>query len=165
MGGGGKEELGWIYGKVICVSYLLICILNKLNKTKHIYVCFAIRSTMNRISVVKKLGSQQSAVFTRQQFAVLTGKDPDAAAVLLSRMTKEGIIVRIMKGKYCLPETNHLSAASGLYAPSYVSLWSAYEHYGITTQMPRIIQVVNSIHSGKLQLSGSPRTLDPCEPR
>lgn len=135
-----------------CVSCSLVCIFNKLLETKHIYLCFAFRSTMNRLSIVKKLESQQSAVFTRQQFAVLTGKDPDAAAVLLSRMVKEGIIVRVMRGKYCLPETNPLSVASGLYAPSYVSRWSAYEYYGITTQMPRIIEVVNCAHSGNLRL-------------
>lgn len=107
---------------------------------------------MNRLELVKRLDSQQSAVFTRQQFTSLIGKFPDYASVKLSRLVKDKTFVRIMQGRYCLPNSNPLCVASGLSFPSYVSLWSALEHHGATTQMPRIIEVVNTAYSGKLHL-------------
>ena len=91
---------------------------------------------MDRLSIVKKLETQQVSVYTRQQFAAALGLDNDYAAVLLSRMVDDDVIVRIMRGKYCLPDTSILCIASCIYPPSYVSLWKAYEYYGTTTQMP-----------------------------
>lgn len=102
---------------------------------------------MNRLSIVKKMDALQMPVFTRQQFAAAFGTDSDYAAVLLSRMTSDGALVRVMRGKYCLPETDIRCIASALFPPSFVSLWKAFEYYGTTTQMPRITDVISTKRS------------------
>lgn len=93
------------------------------------------------------------AVFTPSNIAAFFDKNIESARVLLSRLTKEGILVRVKRGYYCLPSTNVLSVASNIYPPSYVSLWTAFEYYGTTTQSPRIIDVINSDKSRKTKLS------------
>lgn len=86
--------------------------------------------------------AQQLPVFTRQQFAATLGLDNDYAAVLLSRMVRDKVLIRVMRGKYSLPDTDILCIASALHPPSYVSLWKAFEYYGTTTQMPTITDVI-----------------------
>lgn len=124
----------------------------KLVVTKHIYSKARLYSTMDRLSIVKRMESHQMAVFTTQQFAALVGLNVNSASVLLSRLVKAGIVTRVMRGYYALPSTNALAVATGMYVPSYVSLWAAYEYYGTTTQSPRVIDVINPVHSGSLRL-------------
>ncbi len=108
---------------------------------------------MDRLSIVKKLESSKISVFTPSQISSMLDKKIESAKVLLSRLTKEGIIVRVKKGHYCLPSSNVLSVASNIYSPSYISLWAAFEYYGTTTQSPQIIDVINSKKSGKRELT------------
>ncbi len=108
---------------------------------------------MDRLSTVKLLESQQLPVLTTQQFAALMGVSGSSAAVMLSRLSADGILTRVLRGRYSLPSTSILAVATGIYTPSYVSLWAAYEYYGTTTQSPRIVDVVNAKHSGKLSLT------------
>ncbi len=103
--------------------------------------------------MVKKLESSRLAIFTPNQISTLLDKSIESTRVLLSRLAKKGILSRVKRGHYCLPSTPVLSAASNLYSPSYVSLWAAYDHYGTTTQSPRIIDVINTFKSGKIGLS------------
>ncbi|MDG6220314.1 MAG: hypothetical protein QCI38_02545, partial [Candidatus Thermoplasmatota archaeon] len=105
---------------------------------------------MNRLPLIRKLEDMQSSVFTLQQFSALFGADSKYAAVLLNRMNADGDIVRIMRGKFCLPQANILCVASSIYPPSYISLWKAYEYYGTTTQTPSIIDVVCTDRSQKI---------------
>ncbi len=108
---------------------------------------------MNKLNIVKKLKSSSMAVFTPSNIAAFFDKNIESARVLLSRLTKEGILVRVKRGFYCLPSTNVLSVASNVYPPCYVSLWAAFEHYGTTTQSPRIIDVINPNKSRKTRIS------------
>ncbi len=124
----------------------------KLPVTKHIYRQAGVRSTMDRLSIVKRMESHQMPILTTQQFAALVGLSVNSASVLLSRLVKAGIVTRVLRGRYALPSTNALAVATGIYVPSYVSLWAAYEHYGTTTQSPRVIDVINPVHSGSLRL-------------
>lgn len=103
---------------------------------------------MDRLSIVKAMESHQMPVFTTQQFAALVGSRVASASVLLSRLVKAGIVARILRGRYALPSTNALAVATGIYVPSYVSLLSAYEYHGTTTQSSRVIDVINPLHSG-----------------
>jgi predicted transcriptional regulator of viral defense system len=111
---------------------------------------------MDRLSVVKAMESHRMPVFTTQQFAALVGSRVGSASVLLSRLVKAGIVARIQRGRYALPSTNALAVASGIYLPSYVSLLSAFEYHGTTTQSPRVIDVINPVRSGshRLHLEG-----------
>ncbi|MFQ6107760.1 MAG: hypothetical protein ACE5QF_09305 [Thermoplasmata archaeon] len=107
---------------------------------------------MDRLSIVKAMESHQMPVFTTQQFAALVGSNVSSASVLLSRLVKARIVTRVLRGRYALPSTNALAVATGIYVPSYVSLWAAFEYHGTTTQSPRIIDVINPIHSGSRRL-------------
>ncbi len=57
-----------------------------------------------------------------------------------------------MRNRYCLPDTDILSIASGIYRPSYVTGLAALAYYNITTQTPRVIDVINADHSGKIEI-------------
>ncbi len=108
---------------------------------------------MDKLTIIKRLESSSMAVFTTSQVSALFDKDIKSTRVLLSRLAKEGILVRVKRGHYCLPSTNVLSVVSNIYTPSYVSLWAAFEHYGTTTQSPQVIDVINANKSGKRELS------------
>jgi len=108
---------------------------------------------MDKLTIIKRLESSSIAVFTTSQASALFDKEIESTRVLLSRLAKEGILVRVKRGHYCLPSTNVLSVVSNIYTPSYVSLWAAFEHYGTTTQSPQVIDVINTIKSGKRELS------------
>lgn len=124
----------------------------KLSITIHIYTEVNVCSTMDRLSIVKAMESHQMPVFTTQQFAALVGLNVSSASVLLSRLVKAGIVTRVLRGRYALPSTNALAVATGMHVPSYVSLWAAFEYHGSTTQSPRVIDVVNPVHSGSHRL-------------
>ncbi len=124
----------------------------KLSITKHIYSEVSVCSTMDRLSIVKAMESHQTPIFTTQQFAALVGLKVGSASVLLSRLVKAGIVMRVLRGRYALPSTNALAVATGIYVPSYVSLWAAFEYHGSTTQSPMVIDVVNPVHSGSRHL-------------
>jgi len=108
---------------------------------------------MDNLTVIKMLENKQSAVFTTQQLAVLLRMDINSASVKLNRLAEKKVLVRILRGRYTLPSNPILAVASTIYQPSYVSLLAAFEHYGTTTQSPRIIDVVNPVRSGQLPVN------------
>jgi predicted transcriptional regulator of viral defense system len=108
---------------------------------------------MNRLDIVKKLEEQHLSVFTTQQVATLLGAGVKTAAVALHRLVRDKVLVRVTRGRFCLPGTPVLSVASNIYPPSYVSLWSAFEYHGTTTQSPRVVDVVTTRFSGRLKVA------------
>lgn len=98
------------------------------------------------------LEDEQSSVLTTQQLAVLMGMNAKSAAVKLNRLVARGVLVRVIRGRYTLPSTNILAISSAIYPPSYVSLLAAFEYHGTTTQSPRIIDIINTIYSGQINL-------------
>ncbi|MFW6186067.1 MAG: hypothetical protein ACOC5C_05240 [Halobacteriota archaeon] len=59
-------------------------------------------------------------------------------------MNERGIIYRIEKVKYSLPDTDPLVIATNLVVPSYVSFLSGLAYHHRTTQIPVVTQVVTS---------------------
>jgi len=104
---------------------------------------------MNRPDVLRLIESHQLAVYTAQQFASMLGVTSQSAHVTLNRLIKDGTLARVQRGRYCLPSADILTVASNIYPPSYISLWAALEYHGTTTQSPRIIDVINPVHTGK----------------
>ncbi len=104
---------------------------------------------MNDLTITKMLEDRQAAVFTTQQLAVLFGLKPNSTTVKLNRLVARGVLVRVVRGRYTLPSTNILAVASSIYPPSYVSLLAAFEYHGTTTQSPRMIDVINNVHTGR----------------
>jgi predicted transcriptional regulator of viral defense system len=107
---------------------------------------------MNDLELYLKTHGLDSTVFTTSQMAALLGTGSPAAAVRLNRAVGKGVLVRLMRGRYSLPSAEPLCVASGLYAPSYVSLWAAFQYHGSTTQSPRVIDVMNTKWSGKIRI-------------
>ena len=111
-----------------------------------------ISTSMNDLELTRSLEPIRSAVFTSQQLASILALPPGTAAVKLSRLTERGVLIRVMRNRYCLPDTDILSIASGIYRPSYVTGLAALAYYGITTQTPRVIDVINTNNSGKMEI-------------
>jgi predicted transcriptional regulator of viral defense system len=115
---------------------------------------------MDRLGIVRTLDSQRSPVVTTRQFALITGVSPRTARLRLHRLVRDGVLVRVMKGHYCLPDTDPRAVATGVFAPSYVTLLKAFEFHGTTTQSSRGIDVVNAVRSRALKLELDEGSLD-----
>ncbi len=87
------------------------------------------------------LAARGIAVFTLNDAARLLGKQSGYTRLFLSRLAKRGKILRIERGKYCLPGADWLEVASSLAYPSYVSFLSALAFHRLTTQIPVQVQV------------------------
>ncbi len=107
---------------------------------------------MDRLGIVRSLDSLRSAVLTARQFAMITGTSQETASLRLHRLARDGVLVRVMKGRYCLPDTDPRAVATGVYTPSFVSLLKAFEYHGTTTQSPRGIDVLNPTRSHAMRL-------------
>lgn len=107
---------------------------------------------MNDLEFTRTLQDSQSAIFSTQQLAIILNMRPGHVAVKLNRLVKKDVIIRLMRGRYSLPSTDVFAVASGIYQPSYVSLLSAFNYYGSTTQSPRVIDVINPVRSGQMPL-------------
>jgi predicted transcriptional regulator of viral defense system len=107
---------------------------------------------VNDLALVRKLEGGSLAVHTTQQLAVTLGLGPASARVRLNRLLQRGVLVRPLRGRYCLVSADHLAVATGIYQPSYVSMLAAFEFHGTTTQSARVIDVINPVHSGRMDL-------------
>lgn len=77
-------------------------------------------------------------LFTFNDFVKITGKGSNYCHLLISRLKKESLIFAIEKGKYTVYE-DPLIYSSHIYAPSYISYWSALRFHNLTTQLPKDI--------------------------
>lgn len=108
---------------------------------------------MDNLAFTKMLERGQSAVLTTQQLAVSLDMELNATSVKLKRLVDKGVLVRVIRGRYTLPSTNILAVASNIYHPSYVTLLASFEYHGTTTQSPRVIDIFNPVHSGRISLA------------
>ncbi len=108
---------------------------------------------MDALKVTRMMDDHIAPVFTTQQMSVLLDMSPASATVRLHRLAVNGALVRVMRGRYCLPSTHPLAVASGIYIPSYVSLLAAFEYHGTTTQSPRVVAVMNTRRSGTINVA------------
>ncbi len=79
--------------------------------------------------------------FTLNDAARIIGKQSGYTRLFLSRLVKRGKILRIERGKYCLPGADEMEVASNLVYPSYISFLSALAFHRLTTQIPVQVQV------------------------
>ena len=73
--------------------------------------------------------------------------------IQLSRFAKKGLIKQIKRELYCFDEKkiDELVLAGLLYQPSYISLESALNYYGIIPDVPQAVTSVNLITSKKIR--------------
>ncbi len=111
---------------------------------------------MHAMDILSILREQREGVFTTHEIAQLTGSGAKYASLITLRMLKGNMIRRAERGKYYLPNTSIYAIASNMVYPSYVSLFAAFRYYNLTTQMPRIIDIVTTKRHKEIEeLEGS----------
>lgn len=80
-------------------------------------------------------------VFSVAELSNLIGKEKKTAKVYLSRLAKQGLAFRIVRGKISFTDDEYLIATQFI-EPSYISLLSALNFHGAVQQVPRFIQCV-----------------------
>ncbi|MEK6954316.1 MAG: type IV toxin-antitoxin system AbiEi family antitoxin domain-containing protein [Candidatus Micrarchaeota archaeon] len=87
------------------------------------------------------LEKQQIVVFSLKDACRIIGKQEGYGRLFLSRLARQGKIIRIERGKYCLPGKDEYAIASNLVFPSYISFFSALAFHHLTTQIPVVLQI------------------------
>ncbi len=103
------------------------------------------------VSVVRRLYAADIFYLTPKLLAGIFDLDAPQAYALLERLTRQGLVVAVEKGKYLLvglqPERvlgNPLFIAAQLAHPSYISYWSALHYHGLTEQVPHTVFVATT---------------------
>lgn len=99
------------------------------------------------MAVLKKVSGSDMAVFGVKEVQRLTGFSRTSAVNLLTSLAKKGLVVNLLRDRYCLaeaPAENGFAVATGAFMPSYVSFWSALSFYGFTEQQPRVVQIAST---------------------
>ena len=97
------------------------------------------KESLNQTIIIKKFKEKEISLFTFSDFKKLFQiKKDNTAYKILERLTKKGILKRLVKKKYLFvfSESDDFQIANFLYSPSYISLESALSFYGIITQFP-----------------------------
>lgn len=95
-----------------------------------------------------------SHIFTFLDVAKLfPSESPQKIRMQLSRFAKKGLIRAIKRGLYCFntKQIDELELANRLYQPSYVSLESALNYYGMIPDIPQAVTSVDLITSKKIK--------------
>ncbi len=118
-------------------------------------VCSQIGRTPSPKPLDKRIGREE---FDYQTLLDVL-KDYDRPRDKISDLLRKGIIVRVKKGLYVLGDdyrsralSRHL-LANLVYGPSYVSLDSALQHYGL---IPEHVEAVTSVSTGRSRVFDTP---------
>lgn len=78
---------------------------------------------------------------------------PGAVRTQLYRLVKSGHIFPIKRGLYCFDKSNvdELQLAGKLYSPSYISLETALNYYGVIPDIPIAVRSVTPITTKKIK--------------
>ncbi len=107
---------------------------------------------MNSDDFIDKLRSLGLPVFSVETASNILGKPHTYAALYLQRLLKAGKIERIERNKYYLPDADIYTIASRIVPYSYISMYAALEHYALTTQVPKGIEVIAPKYHKALRL-------------
>ncbi|RLF69281.1 MAG: hypothetical protein DRN57_01375 [Thermoplasmata archaeon] len=107
---------------------------------------------MDDLELYRKLSELEMPVLSFGQIKALLEMNNAGAAVKLNFLVKKGVLKRVIRGRYSLPETHPLCISSNIENPSYISLWAALEYHELTTQSPRIIDIMNTRRSETIVL-------------
>jgi len=86
------------------------------------------KGMLNQATIINKLKQKGLSLFTPSDFKKnFQIKKENTAYKILERLTKKGILKRLIKKKYlfALSESDDFQIANFLYSPSYISLESA----------------------------------------
>jgi predicted transcriptional regulator of viral defense system len=99
---------------------------------------------MNERQFTNTIKEQNLGIITIPDTSRIINKNRKYTVLYLKRLEKRKIIKRIEKGKYALQDTPSFVIASNLVIPSYISFLSGLSYYNLTTQIPRITQIVTT---------------------
>ncbi|MBI4068330.1 type IV toxin-antitoxin system AbiEi family antitoxin domain-containing protein [Candidatus Kaiserbacteria bacterium] len=99
---------------------------------------------VNQHHFVAKIKRKQLGLFSKRDVQALFKVSTVSATFLLHRYTKRGIILKVKRGLYTLPDLlpPDTYIANRLYSPSYVSREFALSYHGI---IPETVYVVTSV--------------------
>ena len=111
---------------------------------------------MNIYQIQTKLKESKKKVFSTSDIAKIsqfTGKE-DSLHVLVQRMKKKGLIQSIKRDLFFVSEEKltFFQIANVLYSPSYISLESALNYYGILIQVPSTVRSIGVKRAKKVLL-------------
>lgn len=95
-------------------------------------------------------------VFSRTDVLKLFPEEPvNQINTQLYRMTKRGDLIGLKRGMYVFPNLNidEFVIANKLYSPSYVSLESALNIFGVIPDIPSVVTSVTTVTSKKINTS------------
>ncbi len=101
--------------------------------------------------LIENLEAYNMYVFTINNAAKFILKSNKYTSLFLSKCKG---IKRIERGHYALESANIYQIASGIIAPSYISIISAFRYYDAITQTPRIVYVVASKQHKEINFDG-----------
>ncbi len=96
---------------------------------------------MNQTEALAQLRGLYAAAFTTRDVAHLLGVTVNAATKLLERLSRVGLLARIMRGRWIVPDKFNRLCLPELVAgvPAYVSLQSALSFHGMIEQIPAAV--------------------------
>jgi predicted transcriptional regulator of viral defense system len=100
---------------------------------------------MNQIEALAKLQRLNQPLFETRDVAALLGVERSNATQIAKRLVKAGLLVKLKRGKWALPNANRFSIAEHLTSPfpAYISLQSALYHHGLISQIPAVTYAVS----------------------
>ena len=113
--------------------------------------------TMRIVEIIKIIKDAQVKIVTLSDLKKMLDINEDNTAYkIAAKLVKEKLLQRLKKGVYAsifYPPEN-FEVANALYSPSYVSLETALNHYGVLSQFPYSITSVSPKKSKKLAIEG-----------
>ena len=112
---------------------------------------------MKKLKALQTLQASGKKVFTSADLQkILQTKSDNYSYVVAGKLVKEGILERVSKGCYILASNrpSDFEIANALYKPSYISLDSALNYYGIMVQTPQQITSVTTKRAASVKSGG-----------
>ncbi len=112
---------------------------------------------MKQLKALQTLHASGKKIFSSADLQkILQTTDSNYSHVQATRLVKEGVIERVIRGWYVLASNrpSDFELANVLYGPSYVSLDSALNFYGILVQSPQEIISATTGLARKIEAGG-----------
>jgi predicted transcriptional regulator of viral defense system len=112
---------------------------------------------MKKLKALQTLQASGKKVFTSADLQkILQTKTDTYSYVVAGKLVKEGVLERVSKGYYILTSNrpSDFEIANALYRPSYISLASALNYYGILVQSPQQITSITTKRATVIQNGG-----------
>lgn len=103
--------------------------------------------------ILKAIKKSGRAAFRTREYAALLGK-PKYARLVLHRLKNRKELIPIKNGWWAFPDSMPEAVASEMSKPCYISFHSALYLHGLTTQIPRKIQIAVTKKTKKYSISG-----------